>query len=354
VEIFVKKEGLATFLFGLIMLKHTGMKKIATSKLLLTLLLITGTATFVRAQNKAQELRDAASGIAVTKDPKDTTKMTWKTGGLYNLTFNQASLSNWSAGGDKNALSLSTLLSTYAFYSNGRHSWDNTLNLAYGIVNTTSLGNRKSDDRIDLVSKYGYDLGKKWYLSSLFNFRTQFAPGYNYPDNNTKVLTSTFLAPAYVLLSVGMDYKPNDNFSFFISPITARELLVRNDSLAAVGAFGVDSGKKARFEFGAFASINWKANISKTAVYQTKLDLFSDYLHHPQNVSVYWTNIVAVKVTSLISMNFSLTAIYDDNIKSTKSDGTAGGPKVQLQEIIGVGLAYKFDNKKREQPKPAQ
>jgi hypothetical protein len=333
--------------------KPIAMRRIIVRSLLL-LWLMAGSLSFLQAQNKGQELRDAAGNVVITKDPKDTTKRTWKTGGLYNLTFNQAALSNWAAGGDKSALSLSTLLSTYAFYSDGRRSWDNTLDLAYGFVNTTSLGTRKSDDRIDLVSKYGYDLGKKWYLTTLFNFKSQFAPGYNYPDANTKVLTSDFLAPAYVLLSLGMDYKPNDNFSIFLSPITARELLVRNDSLAAVGAFGVDSGKKARFEFGAFASITYTANISKTAVYKTKLDLFSDYLHHPQNISLYWTNILAVKVTRLISMNLSLTAIYDDNIKSTKSDGTAGGPKVQLQEIIGIGLAYKFDNKKREPPpKPA-
>jgi hypothetical protein len=326
----------------------------STSKLLLAFLFIIGSSTQLLAQNAGQQLKDAAGNVAVKKDPNDTTKQTWKTGGLYNLNFNQAALSNWSAGGDKSSLSLNTLLSMYAFYTDGKHFWDNTLDLAYGMVNTTSLGTRKSDDRIDLVSKYGYDLGKKWYLTSLFNFRTQFAPGYNYPNNDTKVLTSDFLAPAYVLLSEGMDYKPNDNFSVFISPITIRELIVHNDSLASVGAFGVDSGKRSRFELGAFASITWKANISKTSVYNTKLDLFSDYLHHPQNISLYWTNILAVKVTRLIAMSLSVTMIYDDNIKSVKADGTVGGPKLQFQEIIGIGLAYKFDNKKREPVKPAQ
>jgi hypothetical protein len=297
-------------------------------------------------------LRDAANGVTITKDPKDTTKMTWKTGGLYNLTFNQAALSNWAAGGYKSALSLNTLLNLYAFYANGRNSWDNTLTLAYGLANTTSLGSRKTDDRIDLVSKYGYDLGKKWYLSSLFNFRSQFAPGYNYPDAKTRVLTSDFMAPAYFLLSIGMDYKPNDNFSVFISPITARELIVHNDSLAAQGAYGVDSGKTSRFEFGAYLSINYNSNLSKTASYSGRLDLFSDYLHNPQNVALYMTNIVNVKVTSVLSMNLALTLIYDDNIRSVRSDGTPGGPKLQLQEVLGVGLAYKFAKKVREHPKP--
>jgi hypothetical protein len=328
------------------------MKHLFFVKSLLVLLLMVGGLSFAQAQNKIQKLRDDASSVTVVKDPNDTIKMTWKTGGIYNLNFNQAALSNWSAGGDNSALSLSTLLSVYAFYADGKKSWDNSLDLAYGIVNTTSLGTRKSDDRIDLVSKYGYDLGKKWYLSGLFQFRSQFAQGYNYPDANTKVLTSNFLAPAYILESIGMDYKPNDNFSLFLSPITARELIVRNDSLAAVGAFGVDSGKKFRFELGAFVSINYTANISKTAIYKTKLDLFSNYLHNPQNIVANWTNILAVKVTRLISMNLTLNMIYDNDIKSTRKDGTAGGPKVQIQEVMGIGLAYKFDNKKRMPPPP--
>ena len=123
--------------------------------------LTVGSISFSSAQNRIQGLRDE-SNRTITKDPNDTIPQTWKTGGLYNLNFNQAALSNWAAGGDKSSLSLNTLLSLYAFYKDGRRSWDNTLDLAYGLVQTTSLGTRKEDDRIDLVSKYGYDVGKKW------------------------------------------------------------------------------------------------------------------------------------------------------------------------------------------------
>jgi hypothetical protein len=328
--------------------------KVIVVKTLLLLTLIIGlSVSFTQAQNPVQGLKDAANGITITKDPKDTIKMTWKTGGLYSLTLNQAALSNWSAGGDNSAVSLSTLLNMYAFFSDGRRSWDNNLTLAYGFTNTTSLGNRKTDDRMDLTSKYGYDLGKKWYLSGLFDFRSQFAKGYNYPTPTTKVLTSNFLAPAYLLFSLGMDYKPNDHFSLFLSPATVRELIVNNDSLAAQKAFGVDSGKNSRFEMGAYASINYTANLSKTSVYTTRLDLFSNYLHNPQDISLYMTNILTAKVTNVISMNLSVTLIYDNDIKSVHSDGSPGGPALQLQEILGVGLAYKFDNRKRMAVKPA-
>src|ERR1700754_2671367 len=195
------------------------MKNYCVKKMLMLALLTLGSISFLQAQNTITGLRDEANSAAIKKDPNDTTKMTWKTGGLYNLTFNQAALSNWSAGGGKSAISLNTLLNLYAYYADGKHSWDNMLTLAYGITNTTSLGNRKTDDRIDLVSKYGYDLGKKWYLSGFFNFRSQFTKGYNYLDDKTKVLTSNFLEPGYFLFSIGMDYKPTDNFSLFLSPI---------------------------------------------------------------------------------------------------------------------------------------
>jgi hypothetical protein len=144
-----------------------------------------------------------------------------------------------------------------------------------------------------------------------------------------------------------MDYKPNDNFSFFISHATARWVIVNNDSLAAVASYGVDSGKNSRFEFGAFVSVNYKVKIGANSLYQTKLDLFSNYLHNPQNISLYWTNILAVKISKLVSMSLAVNVIYDNDIKSVKTDkvtglSTSGGPKPQIQEVMGIGLAYKF------------
>ena len=330
------------------------MQKYTASKLLFLSAFILSVTSGLHAQNGVQALQSAVNGAVIAKDPNDTTKMTWKTGGLVSVTFNQAALSNWSAGGDKSAISLNALCNLYAFYQDGRRSWDNFLNAQYGFANTTSLGNRKTIDLIDLTSKYGYDLGKKWFLTTLFDFRSQFAPGYNYPssDGTSRVLTSNWLAPAYVLLSIGMDYKPNNNFSAFISPVTAREVIVNNDSLAAVASYGVDSGKKARFEFGAYASINFKTNLSKTAAYTGRLDLFSDYTRTPQNIAIYMTNVLNVKVTSLISILLSVNLIYDNSIKSVKDDGTSGGPALQLQETMGIGFAYKFAKKVRKPTPP--
>jgi hypothetical protein len=288
-----------------------------------------------------QQMRDEANRT-ITKDPKDTIPKVWKVGAVIRLTLTQSSQDNWSAGGDKNTLGLSSFFSGFAFYKKGKNAWDNTLDLAYGFLNTTSLGSRKSDDRIDLLSKYGYDVGKNWYLSGLLNFRSQFAPGYAYPTDAPRTLTSDFLAPAYVIVSPGLNYKPNDNFSFFISPATLRWIIVKNDSLASVGAFGVDSGKNTKLEFGAYSTISYTQKINDNVVYSGRVDLFSNYQHQPQNIDINMTNVLSVKVTGIITMSVAFNLIYDNDVKTVKSDGTPGGAAAQLQELLGIGLSLKL------------
>jgi hypothetical protein len=296
----------------------------------------------VAAQDKTvQEMRNEASRT-IKKDPNDTIPKVWKTGGLLRFTFTQGAQSNWSAGGDKNSLGLSSFFSGYAYYKKGKHSWDNTIDLAYGFLKTTSLGSRKTDDRIDLLSKYGYEIGKKWYLSGLVNFRTQFAPGYAYPTQGAPVLTSDFMAPGYLIVSPGLNYLPNNEFSFFISPATLRWTFVENDSLSAKGSYGVDTGKNVKLEFGAFSSITYTHKISSTAVYTGRLDLFSNYENKPQDVDVNWTNLLAVKVTGILTMTLSFTLIYDNDVATIKDNGTVGGASPQIQELLGIGLSLKL------------
>lgn len=127
----------------------------------------------IYAQDQSVKDMQAAATKEVKKDNIDSSKA-WNTSGIYTLNFGQGSQSNWAAGGDDFSMSLATYLGLHAFYKQGKHSWDNTLDLNYGLVNTTSLGTRKNDDRIDLLSKYGYAIAPKWDVAALFNFNSQF------------------------------------------------------------------------------------------------------------------------------------------------------------------------------------
>ena len=306
-------------------------------KRIIFLLIAVLTAGMLAAQDKTvQDLRAEADAKNIAKDAADTIPKVWKTGGLFTLNIGQGSLSNWVGGGDKFSLSLISFLNLHAYYKKGKNTWDNTLDLGYGYVRTTSLGERKSDDRIDLLSKYGHEIAPKWYLSGLFNFRTQFAKGYSYSkdslDREIRTLSSASLAPAYVLLSVGFDYRPVDYFSVFISPLTERWVIVTNDSLSSVGAYGVDPGKKSVNELGAFLSAKFNKDIAKNIMFTSRLDLFSNYKSNPQNVDLYFTNVLAMKVNKFISANVALDLLYDDDAIQA----------LQVRQLLGVGFSAKF------------
>ena len=280
----------------------------------------------------------------------------WKTGGVFSVNFTQVSLTNWAAGGD-NSISLNGLTNLFANYKKGNSTWDNTLDLAYGLMKQGKQGIRKTDDRVDFMSKYGQRAFKNWYYAALINFRTQMAPGYNYPDDSTKI--SNFLAPAYLLGAIGMDYKPNDNFNVFISPLTMRTTIVNDSKLADAGAFGVEKaeyndlgvkikdGQMFRSEYGGYLRTLLKADVMTNIKLVTKLDLFSNYSENPERIDVNWELLIALKVNEYISATISTNLIYDHDVDiavDENGDGVfdAFGPRTQFKEVLGIGLTYKF------------
>lgn len=280
---------------------------------------------------------DAAKSIK--KDAAaDTSKKHWTKGGLFSFNLAQGSLSNWAAGGDKFSISGNLYVNGHAFYKNGKNSWDNNLDLYLGYVKTTSLGTRKNDDRIDFLSKYGYALNPKLNLSTLFNFRTQFFDGFDYPTATTSTLTSKFMSPAYVLLSEGLDYKPNKDLSIYFSPLTARWVIVKEKVLGP--KYGVEVGKTSISEVGAYASINYAKNLNKQVTYKGRLDLFSNYKKNPQNVDLYMTNMFSAKLSRVLSATWSLDLIYDDDVKLFGDNSNS--PALQLKSLVGVGLLVKL------------
>lgn len=285
-----------------------------------------------------KDLKDE-SAKTIKKDENDTLPRSWRKGGIYNLNLAQGSLSNWAAGGDDFSLVITSYLNLFSFYKKGKHSWDNTLDFNFGYVNTTSLGGRKNDDRLDVLSKYGYALSKKWNASALANFRTQLARGYTYPKD-VKTFSSAFLSPAYFLFSLGFDYKPGPNFSFFISPLTSRWVIVKNDSLAAKGSYGVEPGHHSKEEFGAFASANYIKDFSKNVQYRARLDLFSNYKHNPQNIDLFMTNVLSIKVSKILTASWNLDFIYDDDVRLFGKEGKS--PALQIKSLVGAGLQVKF------------
>jgi hypothetical protein len=274
----------------------------------------------------------------------------WKKGGVFALNLAQTSLTNWSAGG-QNSFAINGMLSTFANYKRDKVRWVNSLDLGYGLLKQGSTGYRKTDDKLDFLSKYGYEAFKNFYYAALLNFKTQMARGYKYDEAaGTRDLISDLFSPAYLLVALGLDYKPSDHFSAFIAPVTGKITIVNNKTLSDAGAFGVKPGEKSLSEFGGYLRAiytknDFKTEFLKNVTFTTKIDLFSNYVKNPQNIVINWETLLAFKVNKFISANINTQLIYDDKIKVPvirNNEAKSIGSLIQFKEILGVGFSYNF------------
>jgi hypothetical protein len=300
--------------------------------------LLTSVCLTAFAQDETVKSLQKESNRTIKKDA-DTSKQPWKRGALFGLNVSQGSLTNWAAGGDNFSLSANSNINLFAFYKKSKHSWDNTLDLNLGYVNTTSQGGRKNDDRLDFLTKYGFAVNPKLNLSALVNFRTQIFNGYTYPGG-IKTYSSTFLAPGYVLKSLGLDYKPVKDFSIYMSPLTARWVIVNDTTLANRGLYGVTPGKRSNLEFGSFATIAYQRIINKIITYKGRLDLFSNYKHNPWNIDLFMANAFNAKLGKSLAVSYSLDFIYDDDVALFGKNQRS--PALQIKSLIGIGIIKRF------------
>jgi hypothetical protein len=290
---------------------------------------------------KTAEAKDLSGATAVPDSLK-----AWKFGGNGLLNISQAAFSNWAAGGE-NSLGLDAALNLKANYRKGRHAWVNSLDLAYGFQYLGIGDNaefRKTNDKLEFNTAYGYQITEKgkWLYTGLVNFKTQFAPGFSYPDDSTVI--SKFMAPGYLLAGLGITYAPVKWVYFYLSPASVRMTFVYDDSLSAQGQFGVDPGKNIKTEFGAYFRADMNKDLAKNINLASTLELYTNYLKDFGNIDVNWNVLLTMKVNKWLAASINTQLIYDDDI-NISNQGETGGPKTQFKELIGVGITYMIQRK---------
>ncbi len=286
----------------------------------------------------------------------------FKSGGETTLIFNQVSFLNWAKGGD-NAISATGIIHLFSNFNSSNFSWDNTADFKYGLQNTDEFGLRTNQDLIDINTKLGYKALKSFYYSGLINFKSQFAPGYKYP--NDSVVVARFFAPAYLITSLGFDYKPNDKFSLYLSPMTGKFIFINDTKIADLGTYTsepavydtsgniIKRGSTLKADFGAYLRVNFSMELMKNIVWKSKLELFNNFtdkiINNRSNIDVDNENSIEMKVNEYITTNIMLHFIYDHDIKIPIYEKVKGkktqigvGPRLQLNEVIGIGIKYSF------------
>jgi len=278
------------------------------------------------------------------KDP-----IKWFYYGQNNLVFNQSSFSNWNSGGNNN-IGIIGKINYNLSYKNRRHFLDNNIQLGYGFVASQNESSRKTEDYINIMSNYGYDIGKNFYLSTGFQFLSQFAAGYNYsatPNPTFADRISRFMSPGYLYAGLGILYNPSENFQVIFRPVNGKFTFVTDPLLQRAGRYGLErDGQSARAELGALVNVLYRLKIYKDINLVNQVNFFSNYISHPERVDIAYNGALNIKFNKFITTVISLDLIYDhDQLQ-----------KLQMKQTLGVGfsynLGYEFKERNKKQIKP--
>lgn len=292
----------------------------------------------------------------ITKKPEPVSY--WKQKNEVGLDISQITFVNWNAGGNN---SVSGLLKGNFIreYSKGHLNWKNELIIRFGLNKQEGQELRKTEDQFRFNSTFGYrrDSISNWFYSGKYNFITQYANGYKYP--NTDLPISKPLAPAYMFLGVGSEYNRKDlKLNLYLSPLTQKSTIVLDRELSNQGAFGVTAavidpltgeviqeGKRYRSEVGILITNQWEKEVFKNINLEHRISLYSDYFNNFGNIDIDWQIQFNMIINKYVRANIGSHFIYDDDIKTREIvDGkpVMSGPKLQIKQLLGIGLTYSF------------
>lgn len=261
------------------------------------------------------------------------------------LQFSQAYLSkNWYQGGNNYLALLFNFM------------WDVSLNqvyhpnLMFQSVLSYKLGLNSVED--DIYHKYsisqdnfqynmkaGVKAFRNWFYSFTLQFKTQLLN--NYPKNS-QIQTASFLSPGDLTAGLGMTYNKNNaskslQFSASISPISYN-LRMCIDPAVDHAPLNIPPDRKFSNQIGSNAELTFKAVISSSVSYNTRLFLFSDYKYFMGD----WENTFNFQFSRFFSTQLYFNLRYDSSIDPAVAPGWKCW---MLKEILSVGFSYTFNTK---------
>ncbi len=265
---------------------------------------------------------------------KDSVKY-WNTKNSIILNSEQATLSNWSAGG-YSSFAFSSFYKGFYNYKKGNNQWDNSIELAYGMIWQDKTGNgfkdpanefQKSDDKIELNSIYSRKMYKAWNYSALVNLRSQFDEGYK-----DGALVSAPISPITITSSIGWEYK-NKGFSTLLSFLTGKTTIVTDNRLKGNEIFGfTEPNQMALFSLGSYAKFFFQRDIFKNVNLLVKLDFFYDYNKPLLDTDINTEIFVNIKVSKYLTAFINFQAIMDKDFNTT----------LQYKQRFGLSVPINF------------
>ena len=242
------------------------------------------------------------------------------------LTLTQISLSNWEQGGEE-AVAWTASLDGKSTFARAKLLWDSTYKLAYGQTKLGDQETRKTDDKIDLESVLTLDQGLLVDPYVAGTFKTQFAKGYEYPDDGERVAASSIFDPAYFTQSAGVGYRPVEEAR------TRQGVALRETLTDEFTGYADDPDtpevETTRTEGGVESVTDVEWQLRDNVLLSSKLELFTAFSDLADVVARNDTT-VAVKVTEWVSLKLNVLIVREDRVVE----------KTQVKQTIALGLNY--------------
>lgn len=251
------------------------------------------------------------------------------------LQVSQSQFENWAAGGDNTFSGRSTIFFRHV-YNREKLTVDYGLEARYGI-NVIDDKPFKNEDEFKLNFQTSWKIRNSWSYAGTLKLRSQFSNGFK--SRADKTIMSSFMAPGFLDVSFGFNYRHRDNspFSLTLSPVTGSLVVVLNEELSEKGINGVEKGRKSKGQVGPSLQANFDKTFGKNIFrYRSMLYSFTNIKTTP---TARWENTFEIRATKFITTTLYALAYYDKYANTPKPQ------KLQLNYAFTIGLAYRFKNK---------
>ena len=262
----------------------------------------------------------------------------WKVKGDYSFQLTQNHFSdNWYQGGDNNYTMLALLTMEANFNNKQKIQWDNKLEMRLGFQTSKTDEKHKfktNDDLLRFTTKIGYKATAHWFYTLQVQAYTQFYPSFN---ANSDVVSSDFMSPFNLVVSLGMDYKlelKRFKGSANLAPVAYNFRSVERRSL--FGNFGLDEGKCMYHNFGPNITVNYSWEIWKNIKWDARIYWFSNM----ESTDIEWENTFTFTINRFLNSKLFLYPRIDDSSENYRRE--SNGSYFMFKEWFSLGLNYSF------------
>ncbi|MDZ7344329.1 MAG: DUF481 domain-containing protein, partial [candidate division KSB1 bacterium] len=137
---------------------------------------------------------------------------------------------------------------------------------------------------------------------------------------------SNFFDPAYLRESLGLGYKPSENFITRLG-ISIKQTIADRHRLR----YGNKADERVRVETGIESTTDFTQKIEENVLFKSKLELFTAFENF-NAVDMIWDNTLTGKISKYFAVTVNVYLFYDEDILK----------ELQVKQGLAFGMTYTF------------